>query len=1565
MAVSVTCPGCRTSYPVTEDLLGKKIRCKKCQETFTAAAAKSAVASRATDERITTSKPAGARGGNGRYDDDEGESPRRNGNGRGRPMAKKPAAKSGNKGLLIGAVVGGLLLVGGGVAVGVLMFNKDDSNANGNAQANASGASSSNSNTLPVSAGPAATSNNSSTAAPEKVEADKATMRTTAPDASAPQPLTIVKPMPRPADFRPDVVERVKKSAVMIRVTEEEGTGYGSGWFAEKHGDEVFIVTNSHVVGMKEAAKPPPDRIEVILNSGTPQERIVEGKLLAVDREEDLAVIRIKDKDLPDPLPIAPSFDIQESQKLLILGFPHGKFLEDELRRGLGVRVTTTLKARQTTVAGRMFNDDGSVRYIQVEGGADPGNSGGAAVDTNGHVTAILVAGDPGSNMRWVIPSEYAIHLLLGRVLKVVPGQSIMSGGQVQQPITALVADPLKRIRKVEADVFVGKKPNPAKGDAVVRPAPEGAPQPQEGDGPRATMLLSIDPNEKIKLGEPYTAHGEVMLPPLKDSEIYWFQPHYDLKDGKQRWGEAVAMEMGRYPVEAKPAHLERVFKRDNSDGRQVDIDSRIASGSDAGANDLKLAARMTERVADQLPNGDTRVRYQYKDLRLGKKEQDDQIRHQMRGVMEQAKNMANEVTYTKDGQLTKPKAVMVNVADQAKPLLRRFNDQIVRSLESVTPTLPNKDCQPGDTWTEETHISLTVGQTTQNALYRVECKYVGCRVRDGREEAVIEMTGRISKNGSGSLGGGGIGRPGARGAAPGGGGNSGADSGDDDNTPYDEDGNLKKGFYGVLHAAAVVDVETGQVVFGRTESDTAVVFPATFHDPRSNQDVTVNVHAGSYLDVTLRRSLTKDPPKPGDPLSLLPNQPRIYRPLVGAASSAVAAADVSPSPIVEKQSTFMKPDMAEKVKKATVLIRVQEADGGAEGSGWFAEPGIIVTNCHVVGMLSKTDRPPEKIEVFLDMGLPTERNLPGKLLAVDREDDLAIIKVEGENLPQPLTTHAAEPLYETQALNVVGFPKGQGLATALERGLNVRDLRTTLKLRPTNVAGRVFKADNSVKYIQLEGGADHGNSGGPVVDEKGDVRCVLVAGLDGTTLRFAIPSEYAAQVIQGYPLEVLPGRAYLDGSTGKQQVTVKYSDPLGRVTKVTLEYWVGNPGNPRKPTRKAPTPGPGDGERKSVVLHYDPSSQAATGEFELPEVAPGRTLWLQPRFTNGTGQEQWSRAIAYAPDGPPVERKAAVLANHYRRGTQRAIELTTLTNLHYVLFGNETNIGIPFHVSMNENVLATGSKGMAARINLEYKDLELDIKKLMPALADAPPEIAARIERIVQQRFKPLLNLIKGLIVVVDVTRDGHMKNPRIDVRRLPPAVQPIMLQFNDQVYSSLQALTFPLPGKEVPYGHTWDFPTDLFISPTGKARNEGAAFKMHFKYVGVRERGGRQEAVVEITGSLADNPNAKGVETDMKTEPPQTDKPDDEPAGPNAARPHVARFAADGEGPKKVKKGLYGVAHGYAYVDTKDGFVAEVKLFLDLDVEIMVRNPQSKMDVPVVAGGNMELLLMRRTSR
>ena len=218
--------------------------------------------------------------------------------------------------------------------------------------------------------------------------------------------------------------------------------------------------------------------------------------------------------------------------------------------------------------------------------------------------------------------------------------------------------------------------------------------------------------------------------------------------------------------------------------------------------------------------------------------------------------------------------------------------------------------------------------------------------------------------------------------------------------------------------------------------------------------------------------------------------------------------------------------------------------------------------------------------------------------------------------------------------------------------------------------------------------------------------------------------------------------------------------------------------------------------------------------------------------------------------------------------------------------------------------------------------------------------------------RLRPLLDTISGVLAVVQVNNAGKMKLVQLNMARVPPQAQPIMTLFNGQILTALQALSFPMPGK-VEYGQTWENTTNLFV-PTS-SRTQGGLFKMKFKYLGVRERAGRREAPIEIGGSLAADPNAKGVEsTDTKAQPAQPSDPD---KGKDTPDPSANRYQAPAEVASGARrKGLYGDAHGYAIVDLQDGFVAEVQLYIDMDVEILVKDPGSKQDLPVTAGGTME---------
>ena len=379
------------------------------------------------------------------------------------------------------------------------------------------------------------------------------------------------------------------------------------------------------------------------------------------------------------------------------------------------------------------------------------------------------------------------------------------------------------------------------------------------------------------------------------------------------------------------------------------------------------------------------------------------------------------------------PDFANVTTSPLVRGLLRSLNTQVVEALENVAVPLPNRELQAGDTWTADTYYTVLITRPPQNALFRMTCKYVGSRVRNGRREAVIEMTGRVVRgqgNNSNSPGGNDGGNPpteppisgGPDGRDGPGGGRGGRGGGNDDGN----DGQ-RRGLQGFARGAAIVDLETGYITLSRLQSDLAIEIRLT-EDTR--------LIAGLILETTLTRNLSKDEPKEltDDEIeALLPNQPKFYKPMVGSIGPGQTAADVTPAaPLTgseEARTSIMKPDVLDLVKKRTVFIDVEREDGGGSGSGWLAEQGgIVVTNSHVVGMVDKAKRPPTSIKVTFDAGLPTARTFPAKILSLDRAEDLAVLKVDAPNLPEPFRIVSSADMVEGHALSVVGFPRGKHL---------------------------------------------------------------------------------------------------------------------------------------------------------------------------------------------------------------------------------------------------------------------------------------------------------------------------------------------------------------------------------------------------------------------------------------------------------------------------------------------------------------------------------------------------------
>jgi S1-C subfamily serine protease len=196
-----------------------------------------------------------------------------------------------------------------------------------------------------------------------------------------------------------------------------------------------------------------------------------------------------------------------------------------------------------------------------------------------------------------------------------------------------------------------------------------------------------------------------------------------------------------------------------------------------------------------------------------------------------------------------------------------------------------------------------------------------------------------------------------------------------------------------------------------------------------------------------------------------------LVAPVAGCGGGQKGAATAATTPLTPAQ-------IAERSLPSIVLIQA----GNRLGTGFLIwQDGRIATNLHViVGAPS------------IVVKLPDGRDFSSvEVLAIDERHDLAVIRIKARNLPA-LSLGDSTKVKAGERVVAIGHPLGLG--DTVSDGL----------------VSAIRQVDKDFTVMQISAPIAHGSSGGPLLDDHGDVVGIaFMVSEEGQNLNFAIPVNY------------------------------------------------------------------------------------------------------------------------------------------------------------------------------------------------------------------------------------------------------------------------------------------------------------------------------------------------------------------------------------------------------------------------------------------------------------------------
>ncbi len=306
--------------------------------------------------------------------------------------------------------------------------------------------------------------------------------------------------------------------------------------------------------------------------------------------------------------------------------------------------------------------------------------------------------------------------------------------------------------------------------------------------------------------------------------------------------------------------------------------------------------------------------------------------------------------------------------------------------------------------------------------------------------------------------------------------------------------------------------------------------------------------------------------------------------------------------------------------------VPVAPESSEATGTAFIVSSGgHLVTCAHVVKGATNID---------VQLG---DRQYQGTVLALDTTNDLAVLKIPADNLV-PLPLGSAQAVQLAESVRIAGYP----LTDVLGR---------SIKITQGSIAGIIERTEG--RLFQVDGSVNPGNSGGPVINDRGHVIGVTSArlsGIDVSNVGFVIPVDRVQHLLdrQQVRYESAQGGAAFSGPELANRVTPSVAllrvklgaGGAGSETQVAMSYagrlqmkWPslaqpsdagGPPGRPsarNPPVPPVPLVAP-SAETRSAADPEEPILSLAVRAGHCPTILPATRMgrsWSIPRASTTT----------------------------------------------------------------------------------------------------------------------------------------------------------------------------------------------------------------------------------------------------------------------------------------------------------------------------------------------------------